>query len=308
MPLRFTIRARAPSGEVLEEQGRAARAHDVEVPLPPEGIVFGRAPGVTIALPFAEVSARHARIVRESEGFRVEDLGSSNGTRLAGRRLPPRTPTVLAFGDLIEIGGVAIRFEGESRGAPSVAAALGTQTLARRLVHDLFELGPPAQPARLVVLSGPEQGRAVVLAASGRAYVIGRAEGCDLVLSDEDVSREHAAVERGAGGFAIRDLGSKNGVEVGGAYIAGERQLADGEIIRVGETRLRFTDPEDRYLRQLEAAAGGGEAAASVVEPAQVVTPGPPPSRLPAVATALAVTVLLAALGLVLALAFVPHL
>jgi pSer/pThr/pTyr-binding forkhead associated (FHA) protein len=278
----------------------------VEVALAGDGVVFGRAPGVTIPLPYAKVSARHARLFRDGENYRLEDLGSTNGTRLGSRKLSPRVPETIAFGELIDMGGVQVCFEGESPDTVAVSAALGTQTLARRLVHDLFEFGPPAEPARIVVLSGRQVGCTLVLSASGRVFKIGRGEGCDLVVYDEDVSREHAAIERGAGGFAVRDLGSKNGVEVSGEVITGQRYLRDGEIIDVGETRLRFTDPEDRYLRQMQAAEMSAQAALSASAP-------PPktrlePSRLPAVAAAIAVTVLLTTLGLVLALAFVPHL
>jgi pSer/pThr/pTyr-binding forkhead associated (FHA) protein len=280
----------------------------VEVALEQDGLIFGRAPDATIELPFAKVSARHARLFREAGSYRVEDLGSTNGTRLAGRKLTPRVPEAIAFGEVIEIGGVEIRCEGERPSALSIPAAASTQTLARRLVHDVFETCPPAEQARLVVLSGPEQGRELVLAASGRVFKLGRGEGCDLALSDEDVSREHAAIERGPGGFALRDLGSKNGVEVAGEGVVGERRLRDGDVIRVGETHLRLVDPEDRYLRRMEAAEAGQRATAPSVEPAGGAETTVAPGRLPAIAMAIAVTVLLLALGLVLALAFVAHL
>jgi hypothetical protein len=54
------------------------------------------------------VSRRHARI-RGSEGvYAVEDLGSSNGTRLNGERL--ETPEVLRDGDYVQIGETTILF------------------------------------------------------------------------------------------------------------------------------------------------------------------------------------------------------
>lgn len=302
MPLRFTIRVNATPGEPPAPEGRTPRGHEVQAPLGKDGLVFGRTPGASIELPFAKVSARHARLFRTAVGYCLEDLASVNGTRLAGRRLTPHVPAAVAVGEVISMGDIEVRFEGESPEAAPVPAAFGTQTLARRLVHDLFEVGPAAEPAHIVVLSGAEQGRKTALSASGRVFTIGRGEGCDLILSDQDVSREHVALARGPGGFVARDLGSKNGVEVAGEYVVGEGPLRDGDILRIGETRLRFFDPEDRYLRQLAADAdgqGGAPTLAPVTAPAAATAR----SRLPMIAAVVAVTILLGAGGLLLALA-----
>jgi pSer/pThr/pTyr-binding forkhead associated (FHA) protein len=308
LPLRFTIRVPAASGTASPEDVGAVRTQDVLAPLKEDGLVFGRSPDASIPVPLAKVSARHARLWRTATGFCIEDLASANGTRLAGRKLASHVPCPIAAGEVITLGGVEVRFEGESPDAAPVAAALGTQTLARRLVHDLFAGGAVAERAHLVVLSGPEQGREVGLSASGRDFTIGRGEGCDLILADEEVSREHAVVARGPGGFVVRDLQSKNGVEVAGAYIGGERPLRDGEIVRVGETRWRFFDPEDRYLRQLAAADAEGQGEAPTVGAAPLPTAASARSKLPVIAAVVAVAVLLGAGGVLLALAFVGHL
>ncbi|HEX7500850.1 MAG TPA: FHA domain-containing protein, partial [Polyangia bacterium] len=157
--------------------------------------------------------------------------------------------------------------------------------------------------ARLVVEAGPALGRELELLACGRVFKLGRGEQCDLAIADDDVSREHVAFERGPQGIVLRDLGSKNGVEVGGQRVAGIRVLRDGEIVCVGKTRLRVIDPEERYLRQMEV----GDAGALPRDAAAVAAKGEETasarSRLPLVAGAIAVAALFVALGLVLALA-----
>jgi len=296
----------------------------VEVALEGGEIVFGRALGSTIELPFPKISARHLRFFREAGRYRVEDLGSANGTRLAGRRLAAYAPESIAIGEVVEIGGIEVRFEGETAGPWAADAGAGTTTLARRLVHDIFEACPPSECARVTVISGPAAGQELVVSASGRVFKLGRGEGCDLVLPDEDVSREHATIERGDSGIVVCDLGSKNGVEVEGERVVGRRCLRDGDILRVGGTRLRLVDPEDRYLRQMEAAdaglpraevapalaatmgqgGAGREAVGHVPSNPHADTSGTVrPSRLPMVAATIAVTVLVLALGVVLALA-----
>ncbi|MFH1017090.1 MAG: sigma 54-interacting transcriptional regulator [Pseudomonadota bacterium] len=75
---------------------------------------------------------------------------------------------------------------------------------------------------------------------------IGMAEGSDLKLSDETVSRNHAEIIKSKEGYLIRDLGSTNGTFVGGLKVK-EAFLATGSIIKIGKTRIKFT-PQDEQL------------------------------------------------------------
>jgi pSer/pThr/pTyr-binding forkhead associated (FHA) protein len=50
------------------------------------------------------VSREHARLHRNEERLLLEDLGSSNGTFLNGRRLPARTPTPVPDRSTIRVG------------------------------------------------------------------------------------------------------------------------------------------------------------------------------------------------------------
>jgi pSer/pThr/pTyr-binding forkhead associated (FHA) protein len=131
-----------------------------------------------------------------------------------------------------------------------MGAPEGTSTVARRLVDGLFAGSGAGAPSVRVVRGAPPLGLA--LAVAGRAYVVGRAEGCALSLPVEEVSREHAAFVRDGEGVVVRDLGSKNGVTVAGARVVGERRLADGDEIVVGPVTLAFEDPAARHLRELE--------------------------------------------------------
>lgn len=74
----------------------------------------------------------------------------------------------------------------------------------------------------------------------GRA-TIGSAVTNDLVVDDDPtVSRIHAVLEPYPSGWAVRDVGSRNGTYVNGERIIGERALRDGDEVRVGGTRLIF--------------------------------------------------------------------
>lgn len=89
----------------------------------------------------------------------------------------------------------------------------------------------------LVIRTGPEQGRTVEV--TGDRFLIGRDEGCDLVLAEELASRQHAVIERGPDGRTVlRDLGSTNGTLADGMRLTEPRELAGGEQIQIGSTVL----------------------------------------------------------------------
>jgi len=222
-------------------------AREVEIGDEHAEIRLGRRADLELPLPFPALSAIHARVRRApGEGaWLVEDARSTNGTWLDGALLPPGEPRPFAPGAELRLGNVRVRFEGAGPASP---AAAGTGTIARRLVDDLFashddDGGAPV----LRVLRGAPP-RRLALTQLGRGYVAGRGEGCDLPLGVEEVSREHATFERLADGVVVRDLGSKNGVVVGGARIAGARRLVDGDVVEIGPVALAFEDPVERYL------------------------------------------------------------
>ncbi len=77
-------------------------------------IILGRSPDADLFFDDAALSRRHARIVRNprsgsSYDWRVEDLGSTNGTYVCGRRIEA---AVLSSGDHIQLGpNVLLRFD-----------------------------------------------------------------------------------------------------------------------------------------------------------------------------------------------------
>jgi hypothetical protein len=75
------------------------------------------------------------------------------------------------------------------------------------------------------------------------ALVIGRAPTADIVLADPHLSRRHATVQATVEGVSLTDLDSTNGTWLNDQRITGSVQLADGDVVRLGRTELRFFDP-----------------------------------------------------------------
>jgi len=66
-------------------------------------ITIGRDPGCDIPLPEDTISARHANLTYHHNQWWLEDLASTNGTRL--NKTVITTPTVVTSGDDIQCGG-----------------------------------------------------------------------------------------------------------------------------------------------------------------------------------------------------------
>ncbi len=76
-----------------------------------EDITIGRDINADIVISVPEISRRHARFRRGAGGFVLEDLGSTNGTFVNGKRLT--APQLLNSGDIIMFGeAVTVVFEG----------------------------------------------------------------------------------------------------------------------------------------------------------------------------------------------------
>ncbi|MGQ0825690.1 MAG: FhaA domain-containing protein [Actinomycetota bacterium] len=70
--------------------------------------MIGRLPDCAVALSDAQVSRHHAEIRPENNGYRVIDLGSTNGTLVNGARVASHD---LRDGDVIVIGNTSIMYE-----------------------------------------------------------------------------------------------------------------------------------------------------------------------------------------------------
>jgi hypothetical protein len=134
--------------------------------LPPEEweiegvpVGIGRLDDSDITLPHRSVSRHHARIVPSSNGYEVEDLGSTNGTWLNDKPLSDRV--ALSDGDSLMVGDI-----------PLVVELIQPQRQAQPEVYEVPQL--PAAPARAP--QAPEGGASTVfyeldaaLAAAGPA-------------------------------------------------------------------------------------------------------------------------------------------
>lgn len=101
VPQRQSI-TRAPSRLIVT----AGKLAGTSLPLGSSAIVVGRAPSCTLVLEDDYASSRHAHFFLQGETWMVEDLGSTNGTTVAGRAISEPTP--LTPGAEVRIGQTAL--------------------------------------------------------------------------------------------------------------------------------------------------------------------------------------------------------
>ncbi len=93
--------------------------------------------------------------------------------------------------------------------------------------------------ATLQVVRGPQTGITIPL--TQETITIGRSPQCSLFLNDMTVSREHASVSPGHGGYIITDDNSFNGVWVNNKSVV-SHLLAPGDIIQIGSFCLIYQE------------------------------------------------------------------
>jgi transcriptional regulator with GAF, ATPase, and Fis domain len=82
----------------------------------------------------------------------------------------------------------------------------------------------------------------------GRRVTIGRATTSQIVIRDDQASRQHAEIFSDHGQWYLRDLESRNGTLVGEEKILGDHLLQVGDVVRVANTQLAFvSDLSEAY-------------------------------------------------------------
>ena len=248
-------------------------------PLPATGsLTVGRGAEADVRIDHTSVSRRHA-ILHIGETLRVEDLGSSNGTWVGGKRLEPGSTATVGPGVLFELGSVLLVVQkGDGKPAPRPAAGAPGEPIVRdpemERLYQLVDL--VAKSALSVVLLGETGVGKEVLsrrihARSPRADKPFLKINC-AALVESLLESELFGHERGAFTGAVQAKpglleGAHGGTlfldEIGELPLALQskllRVLESGEVTRLGSMKarsvdVRFISATNRDLRELAAA------------------------------------------------------
>ena len=104
-------------------------------------------------------------------------------------------------------------------------------------------IGQQINSGRLVVEHSPAVDEGEEFEIDSSAVTIGRGEQNVVAIEgDEFASARHARIEPRRDGVWVNDLGSTNGTYVNGVRIDRPRKLVAGDVVRVGETELRYEE------------------------------------------------------------------
>lgn len=86
----------------------------------------------------------------------------------------------------------------------------------------------------------------------GRTVTIGRSPTNQIVIKEDQASRQHAEIFMSDGVWTVRDLSSRNGTAIGKDRVTGDEPLKPGDIIWIASTQMAFvTDLTSAYNRKV---------------------------------------------------------
>ncbi|MFY3744252.1 FHA domain-containing protein [Anaeromyxobacter sp. Red801] len=193
--------------------------------------VAGRSEGALRLADDPSIGDRHATFLFRDGALLVRDEGAPGGVlvRLRGH------PASLRPGDPFAVGGRLLRYAGPLP-PPPLPSADGTRRIGSPR---------PAPPAVAVeeLLEGGAPGRTWVR--SGPSITVGRAGAAVSLGDDPSIAPAHAELRIEADGTArLRDLGSATGT-FARVPPHGERELREGDAVRLGRTVLRVSAVAD---------------------------------------------------------------
>jgi pSer/pThr/pTyr-binding forkhead associated (FHA) protein len=205
--------------------------------IPPGTVALGSDAGCAIQVGGADVLPKHALFEGSADGQVVIRKAVPaaevliNGVRLGAE------PTPLLHGDKVQVGPNELTFVDERRsGSTQYVEAVNLPQMLAQAKADVKGKGKA---------TGNTGGRVVSLvdgreyAVAGASLVFGREATCDVVVSGKDVSRRHAEIMVTPKGYAIVDS-STNGTWVNDERVQGQRVLARGDVIKLGDESFRF--------------------------------------------------------------------
>ncbi len=173
------------------------------------------------------VSRKHAQVTLDGDVATVEDLGSTNGTKVAGDLLAEGESRKVEPGATISFGGFEMTFSLPGEENKTQMAMSGRTAV--------IQAAPTIQTAAAWLIIDDEE-----IALEPGRHSFGRRTDNAIVISDPYVSGKHGEFEVDETGVYLTDTGSSNGTVLNDAKIAPNQKtmLQKGDVIKLGEREI----------------------------------------------------------------------
>lgn len=229
-------------------------------------LTIGRSEDNALVLEDGNVSRYHCVIAHDGHRWVIDDLNSMNGITVNGERTGS---LALKRDDLISIRPFTLKvvsvseLHGETSILETDAAVFGEEVDEDATVinsgrgNEKSDLYPDDEDAThvksansqymLAIKSGEGADRKMTLQGN---ILVGRDSGCDVVIDDPLVSRQHLRLESIGGNVRFTNLSSVNVTHHNGE-VSGEGSLAHGDTLRIGKTELGFVQKGGALKKRL---------------------------------------------------------
>ena len=201
-----------------------------EHPVRPGANSIGREGDIQVVDP--KISRRHAQVTNANDQIVVEDLGSTNGTKVNGQALTAGEKRVLSHGDSVSLGGVELKLSMPGAGTSGNT----TQVFASNKTAAMGTAPAVEVPPALLVGEGKE----LPLRAGVNSF--GRKADNDVCVPDPYISGRHGQIEVTDQGIFFTDLGSTNGTMLNDAKLAPNMRtlVTPEDVIRLGALEFQI--------------------------------------------------------------------
>jgi pSer/pThr/pTyr-binding forkhead associated (FHA) protein len=215
----------APAIQLPQLVDSSGREH----PIRPGITVVGREGDIQVA--DSRVSRRHAQLSSAEGSLTLEDLGSTNGTKVDGTRLTAGEKRPLISGTKVSFGGVEMTVSVPGDKSANATQVFGGNKTAAMTAAPQVETAP----ATLV-----GEGKRMPLKPGVNTF--GRKTDNDVAIVDPYVSGRHGLIEVAEDGFFLTDTGSTNGTMLNDAKLVPNMRtsITPDDVIRLGSMEFKI--------------------------------------------------------------------
>lgn len=203
---------------ILTHDGAAIREYEINK----ERITIGRKPHNEVHIDDPTISGEHAAVLMLQHAY-VEDLNSTNGTRLNGKKITKRQ---MQHGDVIKIGRHEFKFVDDTANSFDRTVIIAPDTVAPSAAKK------PPKKVYVKVVSGPKTGETIVL---NKSYTTLGSPGGQVAVIARRGASYHLMPMSGT-------AKSKPPILNGKALGAKSELLAQGDVIEVSGSQLEFNE------------------------------------------------------------------